>query len=89
MGGFVPAGGLELLLRVFPPALLAAAAEGIPIQEGTPPLPLLMLMLPRLPSLARMGCTELLASLELCLRGTSRDELGCIGAARDGCDWAG
>ncbi len=51
----IPADAIELLLRVFLPGWLYVApdaepppgAGGAPIQAGIPPLPLLMLMLPR------------------------------------------
>ena len=64
-------------------------ADGAPIHEGTPPLPLLMLMLPNEPGpcpalcdpwLAHIGCRVLLGSTDDCLREVSREELAlcCI-----------
>ncbi len=71
------------------PRLDVPAADGVPIHEGTPPLPLLMLMLPSEPGpcpalcnpwLAGIACSVPLGPTDDFLREASREELAlcCI-----------
>ena len=81
----VPGVAFEALLgKGAPRPLDVPAADGAPIHEGTPPLPLLMLMLPNEPGpcpalcdpwLAHIGCRVLLGSTDDCLWEVSWEEL--------------